>query len=165
MNSPYFKGTKRTMFGQAEDMTLASPAFNNNGNIPAKYTCDAENQSPPLTFNGVPYGSKSLVLIVEDRDSNPSGFTHWVMFNINPYTNEIPENFISDNVAMGVNDFGQDGYGGPCPQSGTHRYVFKLYAINTILLLQRGATKAQVLSDIGGHVIEEAELTGLYKRQ
>jgi Raf kinase inhibitor-like YbhB/YbcL family protein len=146
-------------------MTIKNNTFSNKEPMPLKYTCDAENISPPLDFNGVPYGTKSLVLIMEDLDSSPKNFTHWVMFNIDPYSNGIGENYISDSVAIGKNDFGNINYSGPCPPTGTHRYVFKLFAINTILVLPRGSTKEQVLTNIKGHVVDEAETTGTYKKQ
>jgi Raf kinase inhibitor-like YbhB/YbcL family protein len=165
VNSPYFKGEKRTLFGKVESVTLKSSAFENKGLIPLKYTCDGENISPPLIFNAVPYGTRSLVLIMEDIDSSPKNFTHWLMFNIDAYSTGIEENFVSDSVAIGKNDLGNTNYSGPCPLTGTHRYIFKLFAINTILVLERGATKDQVLSQIQGHIIDEAEIQGIYKKQ
>ncbi len=146
-------------------MTLKSPAFENNQPIPSKYTCDGTDVNPPLTFSDIPYGTKSLVLIVDDPDSPSKDFTHWIVFNIEPYSTGFPENYTSSNITLGKNDFGKSAYGGPCPNTGEHRYVFKLYALNTILLLQEGASKAEVLSNIQGYVIEQAELIGLYKRQ
>jgi Raf kinase inhibitor-like YbhB/YbcL family protein len=165
INNPYFQGKNVNQENKVSDMIIKSSAFKENALIPAKYTCDGQGINPPLEINNVPYGTKSLALIVEDPDSPMGNFTHWVMFNINPYTKEIPENFNSSNVTFGKNDFGNIGFGGPCPGTGTHRYKFELFALNNILLLQRGATKAEVLNNIQGLIIEKAETTGTYKKQ
>ncbi len=146
-------------------MRITSTTFNNNEAIPAKYTCDGANVNPPLTFNSISTEAKSLILIIEDKDSSPKDFTHWSIFNMNTFANGIDENFVPSEAVEGANDFGDSGYGGPCPPSGTHHYVFKLFALDTNLDLQRGAKKADILSKIEGHIIEEAELVGTYKKQ
>jgi len=139
--------------------------FENNGNIPSQYTCDGENSAPELTVSGVPVGTKSLVLIVDDPDAPMGTWVHWVLFNIPIHTIKINEKSLPTSVKQGITDFGRIGWGGPCPPSGSHRYFFKLYAINTTLDLPQGATKAQVERAIQGHTIEKAELIGLYKRK
>lgn len=147
-------------------MTIASAAFQHNKYIPAEYTCDGANHNPPLTFSQVPQNAQSLVLIVEDPDA-PSipNFTHWVIYNIPPATPQILENQVPPNSILGITDFGEVGYGGPCPPHGTHRYFFKIYALDTILDLPQGASKKEVLDAMEGHVIDSAELVGLYKRK
>jgi Raf kinase inhibitor-like YbhB/YbcL family protein len=163
-HNPYFQNRAVTTGGEVANMIIKSTAFKNGEVIPKKYTCDGENINFPLEFENIPYGTKSLVLIMDDPDSPSKDFTHWVMFNIQPYTTNIPENFKSDNVTLGKNDFGNIGYGGPCPMSGNHKYNLRLYAINSILLLQRGATKQEVLDNIKGQILESAVISGLYQR-
>jgi len=105
-------------------------------------------------------------MIVDDPDSATKDFTHWIMFNIDPINNTtIDENFISTSVTLGKNDFGDIGYDGPCPQTGTHRYRFKVYALSTILLLQKGALKSEILDNMKDHIIEESETAGTYQKQ
>lgn len=164
-DSPYSKGTKRTIFGKLESMTIKTDAFENNGKIPSKYTCDGENISPGFTFFTVPVAARSLALIVEDPDSPSKNFTHWILFNINPLINGFDENTVPDGAIEGLNDFGEPLYGGPCPNTGEHRYVFKLYALDKNLELEKGATKQQVLNAISNHIIEESQIIGLYERQ
>lgn len=146
-------------------MAITSISFKNNGKIPAKYTCDDASVNPQLSFHAVPTDAKSLVLIVEDQDSLPKGFAHWIVFDIDPISNGIDENTVPDGAQEGTNDFGALGYGGPCPSSGTHRYVFKLFALDTTLGLQRGVKKDEILSKIQGRVLDEAELIGTYEKQ
>lgn len=145
-------------------MQIKSSAFENNEKIPAKYTCDGQNINPPLTFSQVPKEAKSLVLIVDDPDAPGKTWTHWVLYNILSSTLQILENQIPEGAVEGVTDFGSTGYGGPCPPSGTHRYFFKLYALDTTLDLEESATKADVEEKIKDHIIEKAELIGLYSR-
>lgn len=162
INTPAGKGYV-PVIGNVQSMVLSSPDFQNGGQIPVKYTCDGPDVNPSLNFSTVSVFAKSLVLTVEDPDSN--NFTHWVIFNINPASNGIEENSEPQTDGIeGINDFGSVGYGGPCPQSGTHHYVFKLYSLKTILKLKRGATKQQVLNAIQGNIIEETQLLGMYKR-
>lgn len=165
VDSPYSSGIKRTIFGKLESMKLATNAFENNERFDPKYTCDAENISPSITFFTVPVEARSLALIVEDPDSPTGNFTHWVLFNINPLINGFEENKIPDGSIEGLNDFGEPKYGGPCPNSGVHRYVFKLYALDKKLELERGATKQEVQEAMKGHIIEDTQIIGLYEKQ
>src|SRR3990172_9628334 len=143
-------------------MVLKSNALLNNETIPAKYTCDGANVSPPFSFSAIPVESKSLALIVDDPDSPSKDFTHWIVFDINPLINGIEENSVPQGAVEGLSDFGEPHYGGPCPPSGTHRYIFKLYALDTKLGLEKGVTKQELLSKIQRHILEETELTGKY---
>jgi Raf kinase inhibitor-like YbhB/YbcL family protein len=145
-------------------MKLTSTAFEANQPIPAKYTCDGVNHHPPLTFSEVPEDARSLALIVEDPDAPRKVFTHWLVYNIAPLAQHIPEHEVPLGSTEGVNDFGTRGYGGPCPPSGTHRYFFKLFALDTELALLEGARKEDVLAKMKGHVIATAELVGTYRR-
>jgi Raf kinase inhibitor-like YbhB/YbcL family protein len=162
-------------------MTLESNAFQANGFIPAKYTCNPTPKtatpgtgiSPPLQWNTPPTGVKSLVLIVDDPDAPGGTFTHWVLYNLPATVRQLPEAVPTQptllqpkeiNGAMqGKNDFGDIGYSGPCPPNGTHRYVFKLYALDQKLTLPASAIKAQVISAMDGHMLATAELVGRYR--
>src|SRR5438552_11259588 len=134
-------------------MKITSPAFQEGGNIPSKFTCDGSDSNPALHFEGAPAEAKSLVLIVDDPDA-PSGlFTHWVVWNIDPKTTDIAEGSAPAKGMQGKNDFGKPGYGGPCPPSGTHRYYFKIFALDGELALSPGSKRAQLDAAIKGHVI------------
>jgi Raf kinase inhibitor-like YbhB/YbcL family protein len=146
------------------DMTLSSPAFQGNGLIPSKHTCDGRDTSPPLSIGNMPEGTKSLALIVDDPDAPAGTWVHWVVWNIPPGTREIPEGSAPAGAAQGLNDFRKRGYGGPCPPSGTHRYFFKLYALDSRLDPGRDATKADLESAMKGHLLGKAELVGIYSR-
>lgn len=157
----------------SETMTLllTSPAFQNSASIPSQFTCDAENVSPPLSISGVPAEAKSLALIVDDPDVpkalKPDGvFDHWTLFNIAPDTPTIPQ-ATAVGIA-GANGAGKNQYTGPCPpreyEPSEHRYFFRLYALDAMLDLSAGASKADVLSAMEGHILAEAELMGKYKR-
>ena len=155
-------------------LTLTSSAFPNGGMIPAKYTCDGDRTlSPPLTIAGVPKGAKSLVLIMDDPDVpkqlRPEGvFDHWVVFNIPPDTTSIGEGGPVPGIS-GANGRGDAAYTGPCPppeyEPSEHRYIFKLYALDSLLSLGTGATKKEVLDALASVRIEEAELVGRYSRK
>lgn len=147
-----------------EALKIESPAFNNEGMIPLKYTCDGENINPPLVITGIPENTKSLVLIVEDPDAPAGTWIHWTVWNISPATNEIPENSVPQGAVEGITDFGSPGYGGPCPPSGKHRYFFKLYSLDITLDLAPSATVEDIEEAIQGHIIESAELMGTYER-
>jgi Raf kinase inhibitor-like YbhB/YbcL family protein len=158
--------------GAAMAMTLSSPAFQQNGHIPSKYTCEGEDVSPPLAWEGVPDGAKSLVLIIDDPDApDPKApkmvWVHWVVYNIPPDTDSLPENAgktrLPQGALLGLNDFKKTGYGGPCPPIGRHRYFHKLYALDITLDL-RGATKSQIEQAMQGHVLANAELIGTYQK-
>ena len=152
-------------------MIIKSSAFENNEMIPELYTCDGQNMNPPLEFSDVPEEAKSLVLIMDDPDVpkevlEEQMYDHWVMFNTPPQTKMIPE---GETIGvLGNNSSGKNRYTGPCPppqyEPTTHRYFFKLYALDTELELGAGSSKKDVLEAIDGHVIEEAELVGLYDR-
>jgi Raf kinase inhibitor-like YbhB/YbcL family protein len=145
-------------------MQVTSTAFENGESIPKKYTCDGENINPPLTFSNIPAGVVSFVLIVEDPDSPNGNFTHWVMFNIPGSMLQILEHSVPDNALQGKNDFGNIGYGGPCPQTGTHRYIFNVYALDRKLDLMPGVTKQSVKETMQGHIMDTADITGVYTR-
>jgi Raf kinase inhibitor-like YbhB/YbcL family protein len=147
------------------NMRILSSAFTHNGTIPAKYTCDGEDVSPPFTISEVPSGAQSLVLIVDDPDAPGRTFVHWTLWNINPQTTEIPEDKIPEEAIEGLTDFGEKGYGGPCPPSGTHRYFFKLYALDTKLALENYLQKQDIEKEIQGHILAQSELIGLYSRE
>ena len=150
--------------------TLTSTAFHEMGRIPEKYTCDGLDLSPPLRWEGYPPETVSFVLIVEDPDAPGGTFTHWVIYNIPSTIHELQEGVpkseeLSSGALQGVNDFGRIGYNGPCPPPGKpHRYVFKVYALDSELNLEPGATRDDVLNAMKGHVLAEATLTGLYSR-
>ena len=147
------------------EFKLSSTAFQNNGYIPSQYTCDGRDVNPPLVIENVPPGTKSLALIVDDPDAPMGTWVHWVVWNISPVIKDIKENDTPRGAAAGRNDFNRQSYGGPCPPSGTHRYFFKLYALDTALGLPSGAKKADVEKAMKGHVISQTEIIGLYKRR
>jgi hypothetical protein len=161
-------------------LALASRAFEPNGVIPDKYSCFGQNVSPPLAWEGVPQGTQSLALLVDDPDSQPPGFVHWVIFNIPPTAAGLAEDVpgggsLEDGSLQGSNDFAPYGpgtfpggaeikligYDGPCP-GGEHRYVFRLYALDTTLDLAAEVTMAEVLTAMEGHVLAQAELIGRF---
>ncbi len=152
-----------------EHIKVTSSVFPEGGMIPQQYTCDGANLSPPLSLSGLPAGTASLALLVEDPDAPRGTFTHWVAFNLPPVLHEVPERagaerLIQGGGLQGKNDFGKPGYGGPCPPSGTHRYYFKVYALDTVLNLDAGASKDQLLHAMKGHVLAEGQLMGRYHR-
>ena len=165
---------QRAMTQQSEEkempkMKLTSPAFEHEGMIPAKYTCDGENISPPLKWEGAPDKAKSLVLIADDPDAPVGIWVHWVLYDLPPKLTELPEKIPPKKVLKkggthGLNDFKKLGYGGPAPPSGTHRYYFKLYALDIKLDLQSGLTKKKLLEAMKGHVLAEGKLMGKYQR-
>lgn len=145
--------------------TLASPAFDHQKQIPAKYTCDGENISPQIHWENAPEGTQSFALIVDDPDAPKKVWVHWVVFNIPADAKSLKEGIRTGNFVQGMTDFGSVGFGGPCPPSGTHRYYFKLYALDTILDLPEGATKEELLKAMNGHILDQTELIGLYQRK
>lgn len=146
-------------------MKLSSPAFTQNGRIPSLYTCDGEDRSPHLNLSGIPRDAKSLVLIVDDPDAPAGAWVHWLLWNVDPRTKEIPAGGVPEGAVEGTTSFRSTGYGGPCPPSGTHRYFFRLSALDTILDLPSTAGIAPLEAAIKGHVIAQAELIGLYNRR
>lgn len=154
-------------------MTIQSPAFQHLHDIPARHTCDGMDTSPPLSWNGVPSGAKSLVLIVDDPDApDPAApemtFVHWVVYNIPPDVGGIEEGAapagLPLNAEQGLNDWHDKAWGGPCPPVGRHRYFFKLYALNATLPHLRHPTKGAVEDAMRGHILAQAELIGLYRK-
>ena len=148
----------------ATRMKITSSAFQEGGNIPSKFTCDGGNASPPLQIAGVPSEAKTLVLIADDPDAPGGLFTHWLVWNIPPQTNSIAEGSAPKGV-QGTNDFGKSGYGAPCPPSGTHRYYFRVFALDRELTLPAGAKRSQLDGAMKGHVVAQGELMGRYARK
>ncbi|MEX0933873.1 MAG: YbhB/YbcL family Raf kinase inhibitor-like protein [Candidatus Paceibacterota bacterium] len=157
---------------QEVTMNITSRAFKENETIPVKYTCDGENSNPPLSFEGVPKNTKSLALVVDDPDipesvKNDRGievFDHWVVFGIPPETTTLKEGAIPPG-SEGQNSAGKSEYMGPCPPDGEHRYFFKLYALDVPVNLPPQATKEDLEEMMAGHILDKAELIGLYNRQ
>ena len=146
-------------------MKVTSSAFQEGGNIPSKFTCDGADLNPALRLEGAPAEAKSLLLIVDDPDAPVGLFTHWLVWNIDPKTSEIAESSAPGGAVQGTNDFPKKGYGGPCPPSGTHRYYFKIFALDQTLDLKPGAKRAEVDTAMRGHVIAQGELMGRYSRK
>jgi Raf kinase inhibitor-like YbhB/YbcL family protein len=150
-------------FAQASclaQIAISSPSFQAGGAIPAQFTCNGANQNPPLQFRGVPKEAKSLVLIVDDPDAPGGLFTHWLVWNIDPTTSQLGGNSVPADAAQGTNDFGRVGYGGPCPPAGTHRYYFRLFAIDQKIDLNPGAKRSALDRALKGHVLARGELMG-----
>ncbi|MDB5311254.1 MAG: hypothetical protein JWO38_5456 [Gemmataceae bacterium] len=152
---------------------ITSAAFQPGGSIPAVYTCEGRDVSPPLAWSGVPAGAKSLALIVDDPDApDPAApkrvYVHWVLYNIPPATTGLPEAATAADLPPGTlegkNDWNRTGYGGPCPPIGRHRYFFKLYALDTTLPDLKHPTKAALLKAMEGHVLAQAEMIGTYQK-
>jgi Raf kinase inhibitor-like YbhB/YbcL family protein len=151
-------------------MRLTSSAFENQGNIPPQYTCDGENTNPPLRIEAVPETAVSLALIMDDpdvpKDRRPDGLAiHWLLWNIDPHTQDIAHNSVPQGATQGVNTRGDNQYMGPCPPDREHRYFFKLYALDQQLDLPKTADKNQLEKAIEGHIIEECQLLGRYERK
>lgn len=142
---------------------ITSPAFAENAKIPAQYTCDGQDKSPPLNVEDVPSNARSLALIVDDPDAPGGTWVHWVLWNIDAGTREIATGSLPKNAVQGINDFKKNGYGGPCPPSGTHRYFFKLYALDTLLDLPKKTTKADLERAMKAHIVGQAEIIGRYR--
>ncbi len=151
------------------DFDLTSSAFEHEGTIPTKYSCDGQDISPPLSWSDPPEGTESFVLIADDPDAPAGTWVHWVLYNIPTDARELPEALPAqdtlDNGSLhGRNSWGRNDYGGPCPPSGTHRYLFKLYALDTTLELEPGAKKTKVLNAMEGHILAQTELMGTFSR-
>ena len=150
-------------------MEIKSSSFKHEDMIPAKYTCDGQNISPPLSWSSAPEKTKSFALICDDPDAPVGLWVHWVIFDIPANVNSLPEKASQQEEITGLgkngkNTSGHYGYDGPCPPGGTHRYYFKLYALDTMLNLKAGLTKEELLGAIKGHILAEAQLMGKYKR-
>lgn len=143
-------------------MKITSPEFQHNGMIPKKFTCQGLDINPSLQLEDIPQGTKSLALIVDDPDAPMGIWVHWVVFDI-PVVSRIDEDSIPGR--QGSNDFRRQDYGGPCPPSGTHRYFFKIYALDTMLNLKEGISKKELERAMQGHILDKAELIGLYRKQ
>lgn len=150
---------------------ITSAAFHDGGSIPSKYTCDGQDVSPPLKWNSIPEGTKSIALIVDDPDAPRGDWVHWVVYDLPPSLRELPERVPPDEKILGNGgrqgntDFGKIGYGGPCPPSGIHRYYFKMYALDKELGLAPGASKGELLKAMETHVLAEGQLMGKYARK
>jgi len=152
------------------EINITSSAFEQGGLIPSKYTCDGANVSPPLKWDAVPEATQSIALICDDPDAPMGTWVHWVLYNLPQQTNQLHEKFpddetLPDGTRQGVSDFGKTGYGGPCPPSGTHRYYFKIYALDKKLLITPVADKAALLKAMKDHILAQGQLMGKYKRQ
>jgi Raf kinase inhibitor-like YbhB/YbcL family protein len=150
-------------------ITVTSQAFGEGDMIPRQYTCDGKDVSPPVSWSGVPEGTKSLALICDDPDAPMGTWVHWVLFNLPGNADGLPEALpgletLDNGARHGKNDFGRFGYGGPCPPRGTHRYFFKVYALDTLLDLEPGVSKEDLLRAMKGHILAEGELMGRYER-
>lgn len=166
--------TKTPVSSVKEETTMAniqitSSAFEEGKFIPSKYTCDGADVSPPLKWSNAPQNTKTFALICDDPDAPVGTWVHWVLYNIPATITELPEGVPSDKTLSngaihGINDFKKYGYGGPCPPSGTHRYYFKIYALDTELKLAPGAKKSDVEKAMEGHILAKGELMGRYKR-
>ena len=151
-------------------ITITSPAFTSGDMILRDYTCDGRNMSPPLAWRDVPEATKSLAIICDDPDAPMGTWVHWVLFNIPATVNELPKSIPPDKVLEngarhGINDFRKFGYGGPCPPAGTHRYYFKIYALDIELTQEPGLTKTELLNAMKDHILAEGQLMGRYKRK
>ena len=170
---PSFSGTGNALEKEEASMTtlkLTSTAFEPNGVIPQKYTCEGKDESPPLRWSGFPSGTKSFALICDDPDAPVGTWVHWVVYDIPPEAQELAEGLpktetLPNGVKQGITDFRRVGYGGPCPPPGSfHRYFFKLYALDTKPNLPPKQTKQQLLKAMEGHILAQVERIGHYKR-
>lgn len=147
-------------------MEMKSSAFKPGEPIPAEYTCDGRDVNPPLEFSGIPAGARSLVLIVDDPDAPSGTWVHWTVWNIDPRSSGVLENGQFEGATEGMTDSGRPGYGGPCPPGGLHRYFFKLYALDKRLDgLQKEAGIRSLMAAMDGHILEKAELVGVYSKK
>ncbi|MFA5553416.1 MAG: YbhB/YbcL family Raf kinase inhibitor-like protein [Phycisphaerae bacterium] len=152
------------------EIKITSPAFQENQMIPEKYTCEGNDISPQLKWDAVPGGAKSIALICDDPDAPMGTWVHWVVYNLPADTRELPENFpddetLPDGTRQGITDFGKTGYGGPCPPSGTHRYYFKIYALDITIDAVSVLDKKTLLKEMQGHILAQGQLMGKYKRK
>ncbi|HYX28011.1 MAG TPA: YbhB/YbcL family Raf kinase inhibitor-like protein [Pyrinomonadaceae bacterium] len=153
----------------AASIKLSSSAFKDSGPIPKQYTCDGVNISPPLEWTGIPKTGKTIAIIADDPDAPAGTWVHWIVYNLPAESIGLIENTpatdeIKGGGFQGRNDFKDIGYGGPCPPSGTHRYFFKIYALDSELPLKAGATKAEVENAMAGHIVGQGQLIGTYRK-
>ena len=151
------------------ELTVTSTSFTQGGMIPRNYTCDGNNVSPPLSWSKGPEGTKSYVLISDDPDAPVGTWVHWVLYNLPVNVTSLSENIpkmkqLENGSLHGKNDFGRFEYGGPCPPGGTHRYYFKIYALDTMISAGPGLTKKQLLKEMDKHILAQGELVGKYSR-
>src|SRR5438309_11991843 len=149
----------------ASSILVTTPAFQAGGDIPAKFTCNGANVNPQLKIDRLPNEAKSLVLIVDDPDAPRGLFTHWIVWNIDPKRTDIAEKSAPAAAVQGTNDFGKSNYGGPCPPSGTHRYFFKIFALDTKLELRSSAHRAELDAAMRGHILAQGELMARYSHK
>src|SRR5438093_11479870 len=149
----------------ATSISITSPAFQGGGDIPAKFTCNGTNVSPGLQISGVPNEAKSLVLIVDDPDAPRGLFTHWLVWNNQPKPTQVAENSAPAGAVQGTSDFGKRNYGGPWTPSGTHRYFFKIFALDTKLDLKPSARRAELDAAMRGHILAQGELMARYSHK
>ncbi len=145
------------------ELKITSPVFDRD--IPRRYACDGKNISPPFEIKNVPPEAKSLALVVDDLDAPRGTFVHWIIWNIDPAIREIKENSVPKGAVQGINDFKKHSYGGPCPPSRTHRYVFKVFALDVRLDLGPNSAAVDLQNAMKGHVISKAQMIGLYGRK
>ncbi len=150
-------------------LKVESPSFLEGAMIPRKHTCDGEDVSPELRWSGAPVGTRSFALICDDPDAPAGTWVHWVLFNLPPELTRLveavpPDPKLKEGGIHGINDFRRLGYGGPCPPAGTHRYFFKLYALDCLLALEPGIKKRDLETAMKGHILEQAILMGRYRR-
>jgi len=141
---------------------ISCPEFRDNTLMPRKYTCQGDNINPPLEISNIPKSAKSLAIIMDDPDAI-GGWDHWIVWNI-PVTSFIGEDSVPDRAVQGTNSFGDIAYGGPCPPSGTHRYHFRIYALDRFLDLEEGAVRSELEQAMKGHILSESQIIGLYRK-
>ena len=153
-----------------EQISISPDAFNDGTSLPVEHTCDGEDHSPALSWDGIPAGTQSIALIVDDPDAPGKTWVHWVIYNIPDNSTGLPPGVpgnetLDDGSLQGKNDFGRIGYNGPCPPPGKpHRYFFKIYALDTTLSLKSGATKSKLEAAMSGHILTQGEIVGTYGR-
>jgi Raf kinase inhibitor-like YbhB/YbcL family protein len=153
-----------------EKISISAEGFKDGTTIPDVYTCKGKDISPSLSWKGIPAGTKSIALIMDDPDAPGGTFVHWVLYNVPAQIQKLPEGMshdkiLSDGSMQGMTDFGRTGYGGPCPPPGKpHRYYFKIYALDSRIELSPGASKKQLENAMAGHILAKGEIVGIYKR-
>ena len=160
-----FSGAMAQETSKTGVLKISSPAFEKDAQIPSKYGCAGENVNPSLRIDHVPQGTKSLALIFDDKDAPGGSYVHWILWNIPPGTKVIKENSVPEEAVQGKNDFKKNSYGGPCPPTRPHRYLFNLYALDVRLNLGPTSSKAALEKEMQGHILGQAQLTGTYKRK